>query len=205
MAATFDNLEDVVGKFSGTIVLYNKKAALVKASEQSMNKEDDFILRLAFPQAKQLKAVSLADPLLDYKNYVLGYVNGGKYCSWWFRKPYRQYAQGLKSNQMGCRLSFPGVAAHDQFSFTKPFISMIEGEYPHLEQCKKLVIDKVVVACAFHQDFALSFDEVHDDFVIEYRGRKIGAAIDKNLEKFKIMSDYRHLIEPLQEARRVHA
>lgn len=205
MAATFDNLEDVQGKFLSTVVLYNKKAALVKAADPNPENLEEFLLRVAFSQAKNLKYVSLSDPLLDYKNYHLGYVNGGKYCSWWFRKPYRQYAQGLKSNQLGYKISFPGVAAHDNFSFTKPFIAMLEGDYPHIEHCKKAVMEKVVIASAFHQDFALSFDEVHDDFVIEYRGRKIGAAIDKNLEKFKIMSDYRHLIEPLQEAKRVHA
>lgn len=202
--ADFDLLEDVNQKFMGTVVLYEKKAALVKGVTSSAVTPGQFSLHLAIVNARSLKVVDTNDPLLDYKNYQIGYCNGGSHASWWYRKPHKQWSQGLKSNQMGFRISVAGGHAHDNFGFSGPFNKMLEGIYPNIEAVKKNLIDKSCSALAFHRDFALSFDDVHDDFVLEYHGTKIGASIDRELKQFKIMPEARHLIEALQEARNVH-
>lgn len=199
----FDLLEDVTQKFLSTVVLYEKKAALVKHVSVSPLKADKYVVHLAMVNARIIKIVETNDPALDYKNYQIGYCNGGSYASWWYRKPHKQWSQGLKGNQLGWRVSSPGGNAHDSFSFSKPFNNMLEGIYPDIETVKKALIDKTSIALAFHKDFALSYDDIHDDFVLEYHGTKIGASIDRELKQFKIMPEARHLIEALQEARNV--
>lgn len=203
--ADFDMLEEVAQKFTGTVVLYEKKASLVKGITGNPTKPDHYALQVMRAHEKTLKVVNLDDPDLDYKNYQIGYCNGGNYTSWWYRKPHKQWSQGLKSNQMGWRISANGGHAHDNFGFNKPFINMLEGVYPNIETVKKLLIDQQAMAVAFHKDFALSFDDIHDDFVLEYHGTKIGASIDRELKQFKIMPEARYLIEALQEARNVHS
>lgn len=201
--ADFDLHEDVNQKFIGTVVMYDKKAAYCKDTAVSLEKPG-FNLALQISGARSFKVVNLNDPALNYKNYKIGYCNGGSYASWWYRKPHKQWSQGLKSNQMGWRISVPGGHVHDNFGYSKAFNNMLEGIYPDIESVKKALIDKNVMALAFHQDFALSYDEIHDDFVLEYHGTKIGASLDRNLKQFKIMPEARHLIEALQEARNVH-
>lgn len=205
MVAKFDILEDVSTKFNGTVVMYDKKAAKCIGVNHDEAKPGEFQIQIAHSNSRNPKFINVADPLLNYKEYNLGYCNGGSYCSWWYRKPHKQWAQGLKSGQMGWKISAPGGHAHDNFGFTGPFIKMLEGIYPHIEEVKKLLVDQESGAQAFHKDFALSYDDVHDDFVLEYRGTKIGASIDRELKQFKIMSEARHLLEALQEARNVYA
>lgn len=200
--ADFDILEEVNSKFLGTVVLFDKKAALVKESAYT---ENGFVLFLQTQGSRSYTSVALNDPALNYKNYQIGYVNGGHYASWWYRKPHKQWKQGLQGNQMGWRVSGQNGQAHDNFGFTKPFINMLEGVYPDIEQAKKALIDKTMKALAFHKDFALSYDDIHDDFIIEYHAVKIGASLDRELKQFKIIPEARHLIEALQEARNVYA
>ncbi len=203
--ADFDILEEVGSKFTSTVIMYEKKAALVKGCCNDPEKPGQFMLQVAPQNARVLKNVNLLDPALDYKNYQIGYCNGGNYCSWWYRKPHKQWAQGLKPSQMGYKISAAGYHAHDNFGFNKPFIAMLEGIYPDIETVKKALMDHTSTAIAFHKDFALLYDDIHDDFVLEYHGTKIGASIDRELKQFKIMPEARYLIEALQEARNVYA
>lgn len=203
--AEFDLLDDVNQKFTGTIVMYDKKAVSVKGVGHHQEKPGKFILQTVAANARQIKNIDLDDPALNFTNFNIGYTNVGNYASWWYRKPYKQWSQGLRSNQMGYRISIPGGNPHDGFGFTRPFLNMLEGIYPDVESVKKALIDKQIQAQAFHKDFALSYDDIHDDFVLEYHGTKIGASVDRALKQFKIMPEARHLIEALQEARNVYA
>jgi hypothetical protein len=206
MAAYIDILEDVNQKFTGTIVMYDKKAMLVKGVSNDPDKAGQFILQLAAPGARELKMINLLDPALNYQNFNIGYCNGGIHAAWWYRKPSKQWSQGLRSNQMGFRISNAGAGPHDSFSFSKHFIRMLEQTYPTMEECKKTLMDENAVNCmAFHQDFGLSYDDLHEDFLLEYHGTRIGTSVDKDLKQFKIKSEARYLIEALQEAQDVHA
>lgn len=206
MAAVLDILEDVNQKFTGTVVMYDKKAVVVKSVSQDPENPGQFILHTAIPQARETVLIHLLDPALNYQRFDIGYANGGMYSGWWYRKPNKQWSQGLKANQMGWKVSTPGGTPHDNFSFSKPFIKMLEGVYPSIEECKKTLMNKNegIVTTAFHKDFALSFDDLHEDFLLEYHGIRIGTSMDKELKQFKIKSEARHLIEALQEARNVH-
>jgi len=196
--ADFDMLEEVNSKFTGTVVMYDKKAATVKTVDKT---NDGFILVLGLQSSRAYKSVSLNDPALDYKNYKIGYVNGGNYAGWWYRKPQKQWQQGLKSSQLGYVFSTPGAGPHDNFGFSGPFIKMLENIYPSVEEVKKVLMDGEYSSRAWHRDFALSYDQIHEDCILEYHGRKIGMSISPDLAKFKILSEARHLQEALEEAR----
>lgn len=202
--AEFDLLEDVIQKFSGTVIMYDKKAFYIKAVCVDGANPGKFLLQGAAPNARSYKNINLHDPALNYRDFKIGYVNGGHYAAWWYRSPHKQWSQGLKSNQMKWRISAPGGHAHDNFGYSKPFINMLEDIYPNLEVVKKALIDQNTMAMAFHRDFALSYDDIHDDFVLEYHGSKIGASMDRDLKQFKIIPEARHLMEALKEARNVH-
>lgn len=205
MAAQIDILEDVNQKFTGTIVMYNGKAVLCKGVTNA-EKVGEFCLQLAAPSARELMMINLNNPALNFQRFEIGYCNGGAYSSWWYRKPNKQWSQGLRSNQMGYKCSNPAVGPHDNFGFSKPFIKMLESAYPTIRECQKILMDENGTQClAFHRDFALSYDDLHEDFLLEYHGIRIGTSIDKDLKQFKIKSESRHLIEALQEAQDVHA
>jgi hypothetical protein len=201
---TFDNIDDVRSKFNGTIVYYDGKPANVKTSGYQEGPDGNAILNkfrlsLAFMNSKSI-LVNLEDPLLNYKNYNLGYVNYKHNAVWWYRKPIKQYQQGLKNGQMGYISSDPYFMVEEQMNFSMPYIMMLSNQYPALETCEKILREQITKQAAFHKDFALSWDPIHEDFVLEYRGKKVGASLNSKLNEFKLMSDNRHLAEALSEA-----
>lgn len=204
MAAQFDNLEDVHSKFSGTIVIYDGKAARVNSVHKHVddegNQTDEFRLSISYYQSRNSKAIPLDDPKLNYKEYSIGYVNGGSIASWWFRKPQRQYYQGLRGSQMGWRTSAPNAMPHSNFDFAKPFVAMLEGNYPSMQECEAMLRAGNMSIIAFHRDFAISYDKIHEDFILEYRGMKVGNSVDHSLKQFKILPEARHLKEAIREA-----
>ena len=202
--ADFDLLENVEQKFVNTVVMFEKRAAIIKGCGPNPENPEKFVVSLSYHNLRNFMTVALDDPALNYKDFRIGYVNGGNYCTWWYRKPHKQWSQGLKSNQMGYKISANGFNAHDGFSFTGPFIKMLENDYLHPETIKKNLIDNKAIAQAFHRDFALSYDDLHNDFIIEYHGTKIGVSQDSGLKQFKLIPDAKHLVEALQEARNVH-
>lgn len=204
MAAVIDLLQDVEQKFSGTVVMYKDKAVLIKTVSPDEEKAGHFRLHSLAQGARSYEYINLFDPALNYQRFNIGYANGGGVASWWYRKPHKQWSQGLKSNQMGYKVGNPGTGPHDNFNFQKPFTNMLENIYPDIETCKKALMNKDGTSMAFHRDFALSFDDLHDDYLLEYHGQRIGTSIDSQLKQFKIKSEAKHLIEALQEARDVH-
>jgi hypothetical protein len=206
MVAVIDLLQDVDQKFTGTVVMYDKKACLIKGVVPSPDQADHFILKGATHNAREYKNIDLLDPALNYQNFNIGYANNSGYAAWWFRKPQKQWSQGLKSPQMNWRVGTPSCSPGEGFGFTKPFVNMLEGIYPNIEECRKALMDQAGrFSMAFHRDFAISYDELHEDFCLEHHGIRIGTSLGNNLTQFKIKAEARHLIEAFQEAQNVHA
>lgn len=199
MAAKFDNLDDVQSKFAGTVCLYDGKAVYVKHGEQDAEINGGFVLYVQSPGGKG-KYVKLIDPLFSYKDFNIGYANMGQYASWWYRKPQKQYRQGLKQEQMGWKTSTPGAAPEDYFQFNKIFNAMLENNYPTIDQCQAILKTQHASVIAFHRDFALSWDNIHNDFILEYRANRIGTVIGNNVKNFKLLPEFQHLTEALKEA-----
>lgn len=197
MAAFFDNVDDVHGKFVDTICYYDKKAVVVKNAQVDPDKPGKYILAV-YGLGGRGKLISLHDPLFSYKPFNLGYMNNEEVAVYWYRRPLKQYRQGLKADQMHSSTSHKNFYHDHGFSFNKACVAMLENTYPSLDECKAVVDDGAKVSCAFHKDFALSWDKIHHDFVIEYRGQQIG-----NLhrdDRSNILKEFSHLSEAFQEA-----
>jgi hypothetical protein len=191
MVIKFDNLEDVQVKFMSTICYFEKKAVLVK----DVSIGSDGFEALLYTLGGKHKSVSINDPNFRYNHFNLGYANASFIATWWFRRPIKQYRQGLKKDQLGCLAS--NELAESNFNFAKPFTHMLENTYPSIEQCKKLLIDQEKGVVAFHKDFAFSWDKIHKDYIIEYRSKQIGSS--SSMKKFELIDEAVHLKEALQE------
>lgn len=200
----FDNIDDVKSKFVGTICYYDGNPIMVKTASFQCDENGKFIpMRFELtvvPYGDKSRVIKLEDPLFNYKEYNLGYANNAHYAVWWYRVPYKQYQQGLKKEQLHYISSDPHFMVEENFNFSKPYVCMLSNDYPNMDLCEKVLKDQKTKMAAFHKDFALSWDDIHEDFVLEYRGVKVGASLNGNLKEFKLTADYKHLAEALMEA-----
>lgn len=200
----FDNLDDVNSKFKNTVCYYEDKAVLVKACGYQQDPETGkfiegkFLLNVATYNNRG-KDIKLEDPKFRYKDYNLGYANHAHSAVWWFRKPLKQYQQGLKRDQLANICSFDPFH-EENFSFAPSYIDMLENDYPSMVLIKKQLQAHQAQVMAFHKNFAVSWDDVHEDFVLEYRGKKVGVSLNGNLDEYKLLPEFKHLAEALQEA-----
>lgn len=191
----YDNLEDVRSKLLGTYVYYEGKAVLVKDIGEVT--PGTYMLTIVPPNGRSRKNCLLDDPNLNYMRYNLGYSNHGHSAAWWYRMPLKQYRQGLKNEQMRLYASKDEYLHRVEFGFNKPITDMLEGVYPKFEEIEKPLKDKNAEVIAFHKDFAASWDAIHRDMVLEYKGKSIGC-FKKN--DFELMEEFQHLTEALKEA-----
>lgn len=199
MAANFDNIEDVTGKFHGTICYYDGKPVLVKQASCNPEKDGEFLLIISGANGRG-KTINLNDKAFSYKDYNIGYANSGSYSPWFYRKPAKQYKQGLKKDQMGWRFGTPGAMLAEHFGMSKAFINMLENSYPSRETVKDYLMQGAIQTMAFHRDFAVSYDGIHEDFILEHQGIKVGTSIGPQLKQFKLVDTHKHLAETLAEA-----
>lgn len=201
----FDNVDDLQTKFVSTICMYDGQAVFVKQVAEKADKRFTLFI-VNHGKYTRGKHIELTDPAFNYVDFNIGYANYQKRCVWWYRKPIRQYRQGLKSEQMGYRN--PGGMYMDDlvdmanFGISGVYVNMLENNYPHLNDCKLLLDrDDGVKSIAFHCDFAISYDDMHNDYIMEYCGTKIGTS--HNLIGFNLKPEYKHLTEALREAANV--
>lgn len=192
----YDNLEDAKVKLVSTFCYHKGKAVMVR--EVLEDEGQSFILRLQGLNARNYTHTKLDDPAFNYMNFNLGYSNHKHAAAWWYRIPFKQYRQGLKHDQVKRRASNSGFYHEVEFGFNKPITDMMENIYPKYEECEKLLKDQNASIMAFHKDFACTWDHIHQDLIVEYKGTSIGSMTSpKNI---KLLDDYAHLTEALREA-----
>jgi hypothetical protein len=197
--AKFDNLDDVQNKFAGTICYYDGQPVAVKSAHLYEADPTKYSVAVC-PVGGRYKYVLLDDPAFRYRDYNIGYANSGLGTGWWYRKPVKQFHQGLRFNQMGVLVSPGQFVEVAHFQFSKSISLMLANEYPSLEKCKAFLMENPGGTIAFHKDFALSRDEIHDDYILEFRTKKIGGSLNHSLTEFKLIDNAKHLRETLQEA-----
>lgn len=203
MAKHYDNLEDVKSKLAGTIIYYENVPVYVK---QAITDEENgsFILQVTNSlTARNTKYVKLDDPLLNWTRYHLGYCNMKWGSVWWYRKPLRQYRQGLKSDQMKYAVSSQAFDHGYEFGATQAVEAMLIDRYPNVHEIEQTLKDFEVPVVAFHKDFALSWDKIHKDMILEHKGRLIGC-MSNRLTDVKLADEYEHLTETVKEVIRVY-
>ncbi|OYV41138.1 MAG: hypothetical protein B7Z80_02680 [Rhodospirillales bacterium 20-64-7] len=194
----YDNIDDAQIKLLKTICLYDKKPVHVLGVDMAdIHGKLPYKLTLKLPTGDYINCL-LDDPKFSFRDYNLGYANQGAAPYWWFRRPLKQYRQGLRGDQMESRFSNPNLYGGARFEYSRGIIAMLENQYPHYEKCARPLVDGEAYGLAFHKDFALSYDRLHKDFIIEYRGKVIGQT--KNFKDFTVLDEFKHLQEPLTEA-----
>lgn len=211
----YDNLEDVRAKLNGTICYYKNKAIYVKECHNALDafnagyfdkdynegkapKAGEFCCVATLPGGRSKLTFLLTDPEFNYMDFQLGYANHNQMAVYWYRQPIKQWRQGLKDNQLAYNVSSPGYKNMFGFEFGKPIAEMMENKYPKFNDAVSTVKSGEHVVVAFHRDFAVSWDKVHEDVVLEYKGRCIGHGT--NPHNFKLMEQYSHLAEAVKEA-----
>lgn len=197
MMHVYDNIEDVKQKLMGTMCYYDNKAVLVKNAFVD-DENGKLMLSILNINNKTPKFVPVDDPLLNYTEFNLGYVNFPGYSTWFCRIPRRQYHQGLKAEQMERHASNMSYILNSTFAFNSNVTKMMENIYPKFIDVEIGVKSGDATVIAFHRDFAASWDNVHKDLVIEYKGNQVGFRNEDG--EFKFMEGCDHLHEALKEA-----
>lgn len=193
----YDNYDDAVTKLANTICYHDGKAVFVKGVNVSDFDGKTLLLTLQLTRNGRSKVVELVDKGLNYTNFNLGYVNYEVGSAWWFRKPIRQYRQGLKADQLSLRASEQEYYQLAHFGFYNNICDMLENNYPTLVECEQKLKDKERPIVAFHKNFAATWDPLHRDLLLEYQGTRIG--VTANFKKFNLLDEFRHLTESLEE------
>jgi hypothetical protein len=169
----FDNLNDVTAKFVGTICYYKDEPVYVKAAFH--DDDDPKLFRLSVARlGENSEIIDLHDPEFRYYGYNIGYSNGPGCATWWYRRPAKQYQQGLKAEQLRF-FSETGLGQPKTgFQFNKTYINMLKNSYISIEEAKKLTRDGNTHSAAWHRDFAISWSPVNSLYLLDYRASQIG-------------------------------
>lgn len=199
MKCGYDNLEDARNKLVGTYCMYNDKAFVLKQVLLVNPATDDgkYLIVGSYMMSGREINCQIDDPKFNCSDYNIGYVNRLTSAAWFYRQPMKQYKQGLRYDQIGLKCSSRQFGMVD-FKASKAIGAMLENTYPTFQQAVKTLKAQEAVIVAFHRNFALTYDRVHEDFILEYKGVNIGYT--SNCEEFKLLNEHGHLYESLKEA-----
>lgn len=195
----YDNLEDAQGKLLNTICSYAGQAVYVREVRYQENSDKPpYRVALMLKGVKNVLWINLDDPKFSFRDFNIGYSNHGGTAAWWYRKPLKQYRQGLRADQMNHLCAKPEFNGYAKWDYHKPIIEMLENKYPSMDTCKKALVDGEEVVSAFHKDLAMSYDRIHKDFILEYHGKLIGQT--STFKNFELLDEYKYLTETIKEA-----
>lgn len=197
----YDNIEDAKNKLKNCYATYKGKPIIIKEVNYMPGTDPDKNVFGWFGHTLSGRKladsyIALDDPEFNASEYNLGYLNNHGFASWFYRVPFRQYHQGLRSDQVGQYSSNP--AYHMDFKPCTQLGLMLENRYPSFGECADVLKKEDVALVAFNRNFAMAYDRIHRDFILEYKGHQIGYT--PNLEDFKLLTEHEHLYEALKEA-----
>lgn len=191
----FDNLNDVTSKFVNTMCYHKNEPIYVKTAFHSDDDPSQFLLAVQ-EMGKDSKIIDVHDPDFRYRDYNLGYCNSHT-ATWWYRRPSRQYQQGLKAEQMRFYTETGLGTPKTSFAFLRPYVDMLKGKYMSFEEARKSTRDGKMPVAAWNRDFAVQWSPMDSYYLLEYRASRIGT-IDKTLIP-KLVPEANYLKEALQE------
>lgn len=199
MKLGYDNLEDAKTKLVGTYCLYNGKAIVMKTIEELSSTPEKKIFQGYGSSMFSGRSVvfDLDDPLFNCSNYNIGYVNMSGFAGWFYRIPLKQWRQGLRYDQVRMKGSKSHIEQYVTMKASKQVSQMLENTYPKYEEAAEMLKSEDSNIVAFHKNFAMSMDRIHQDFLLEYKGTIIGYT--PNLKDVKLLEECEHLMESLRE------
>lgn len=197
MRLNYDNLDDAKVKLAGTYCMYKGKAVSIQLLEQPTPAENKYLAHGTYMFSGRTVIIDIDDPEFNCSNYNIGYVNQMTRAAWFYRVPMKQWRQGLRYDQVRAKASRREFADIG-FKPGKNLCSMLENSYPEFKAATELLKEEQANIVAFNKNFAMTFDRIHSDFILEYKGTIIG--FTNNLKDMKLMAEHEHLIEALKEA-----
>lgn len=171
----YESTEEAQLRLQNCVFLYGDDVVLCR---EVMGPNNDIRLRLLkFPEEVWMEDdIKLSDPKLQYKTLNLGYVDLGHYATYLKRIPVRRYKQGLCRENVN--LSPGPSGGRPDWAATlksKGFREMLHNQYPTISEAyKRLKEDEDVYSVAIHRKFAIARDKFRGDFVLNYRGQRVG-------------------------------
>lgn len=198
----YDNVDDLKSKLVGTIIYYKDEPVYVRDANvleaDGAGNPTNYYLKLAFIDRRNHQTVNLADPGLNYQQFKIGYCNINGIAVYWFRKAVKQYRQGLKSDQLHYSISNPRLNMGFELQFSRPVVQMLSGIYPSVDEAIEVLQGDVGVSnIAFNRHFAMSFDAVHKDYILEYKGTYV--AHSPNMKNITFINNFGYVKESLME------
>lgn len=199
MAKTYDNLEDVRSKLLGTIVYYDGVPVPIKDVQPDGAGNFEILFAKSILGGRGHDTKLLTDPGFNFNRFNLGYANHNSGAYWWYRIPAKQYQQGIKANQMNYKTTLAHNGGLIMFKMGQAIDMMLRNDYPDFDVAHKRAMDGVDegLTVAFHKDFAVSWDKIHKDLILEYKGKLIGHMPGKDI---KLIDEFEHLYESCKEA-----
>lgn len=195
MKLGYDNLEDTKTKLIGTYCLHAGRAFTVKAIDEGP--PGKYTVTGSLMANGRMVQCDVNDPQFNCSEYNIGYINRMNCAVWFYRIPVKQYKQGLRYDQVNQRASkrdYHGV----EFKPSQALGDMLENKYPKFGAAATLLRQGEANILAFHRNWAMTWDRLHDDFAIEHKGVPVGCA--SSPDKFKLVPEAEHLVEALKEA-----
>lgn len=196
MKLNYDNLEDAKVKLTSTYCYHKDKAIVVKVISQPDPSNMKFMAHCTYMSTGRPLEFYIDDKDFNCSVYNIGYINLNHAAAWFYRIPFKQWRQGLKHDQVRMRAS-RRLYADISFQSGKAVAEMMENIYPNFKTASNRLKDGDANIVAFHRDFAVTLDRIHNDFILEYKGVNIG--FSKNLKDFELMQEFTQLTEALKE------
>lgn len=192
----YDNLEDIKSKFLATVVYYDGVPVYVKDAMVHDDIDDFNLLTTTSLTVNTHQVRAISDPKFNLTRFNIGYANYPFGAIWWYRFPGKQYQQGLKANQLKYKASISGF--EPPYKLTSVSMkNMLMNDYPTFKEAVEATKNSGA-AQAFHKNFAVLWDEIHKDAIIEYKGRPVGHMYNDFQPKF--IDEFEYLKESFMGA-----
>lgn len=195
----YDSVEQTNLRLTCSIVIYGNRPAYVDDVVS-----DDFgkiYLRIRFlPRFEDSLRVRIDDPLLNVREFNLGYVNLPRISLYVTRTAGRQQKQGLAKGNMVIPMDRDG---RESYSFndllrSAGLVDCLKNKYPSFKTCvRQLESSDTLYSVAFNRRFALYHDKDLGFFEVMYRGNRIAWGESTSLTMPSNLSYLRELINEL--------
>jgi hypothetical protein len=200
----YDNITDARSKLEGTYCLYRNKAVCIRMIYHTGGEENldngDYIAKATYIESGKSAIFPINDPEFNCSDYNLGYYSRSGKAAWFFRSPAKQWQQGLKTNQLS---SISSKYGKDAFvvNINVGLAQMLENRYDYIAPSLEFLKSGALETVPFHRNFAMSYEPIHEDYLLEYKGAIFG--FTKDFENIEIKSGFQHLRESLNEVIRM--
>jgi len=171
----YDTVEQTNLRLASSIVIYDDRPVYVDDVGIDEDGEIHLNVRL-LPRLEKALCISINDPLLNIREFTLGYVNLPRISLYVTRAAVRQQKQGLAKGNMIIPFDRDGREAYSFAEIIRSagLVDCLKNKYPNFNTCvRQLESSDTIYSIAFNRRFALYHDKDLGFFEIMYRGNRV--------------------------------